>query len=289
MQGAQEALLLTKFPHDFVAKKILPALGRAGFPQVRVAKLDFSGDFARYPVVFLMRDMCSHTQCDLMSAAARRAGAKMVYITRRTAEWPAAFASAGVPMDALPAEPESEAPASPRRPKRDRFGDWLAHERVGAGLSEADLAAMLGCDVADVAAWEANRKPVPVGIYGELLVLFPALDGEEAPKAWMRDPESEQRARRSAQAAPPSTALAGVPGRSLNALLFAARVLGLTGPLSIHGSDDGSEVMMDIGPLGWTGPSPDEVLDQAHADLSARLTELAERTEEARRRLVGGS
>jgi DNA-binding XRE family transcriptional regulator len=54
--------------------------------------------------------------------------------------------------------------------------DWLKHMRKAVGLSQETLARLLGVKRVTVTNWELGRRPIPAGIYDEIMVVKTKLD-----------------------------------------------------------------------------------------------------------------
>jgi hypothetical protein len=308
-------LVLSKFPTEFMAKKIIPALARYGFDNARVEHplyINRVPNLGSFRAVVFMKDMGGHIEVDVASTKAKQAGALFLALPRHTSEWPDIFAMAHVPTPAvIEDEPPSDAV---RLVQRGTFGAALRAARESDGFTVGVVAEVIGISEEELLVYETDAEPIPMGIYAEMLGVFPVLHRVTAKPDLCADPVPTEGARvfaehaqalmekvfadgkkseavtfhAAVQAVTPTSTK--VPERSFSAIVSAIRVLGKGARVHlIVGEDDTAAIEIegegDTTLFAWQGKDADEAIDAARLDLDERLTTLETRIAHARRGL----
>lgn len=299
---APRVLLATKFPEQFVRDTVVPGLRDLGLDVVRTVGTDFDGDIKNCDVIAFMFQYCSHSSYDNFKRRAKQAGVPLMLLSRKQAEWPAAFRTAGVTLPQrsvivangkplLPPPP----PPKPPTPKTTTFGAALKEARKEEGVTQAFVAEMCGVVQNLVSLWETDKVPMASDCYGKLKEIFPALK-DVPPPEFARKKARPGLKPAGAPPAAPEPAPAALPPKVVNGhrhalplagLRLAARALGIVGPVTVTIDDSATDVR--VGDGTWTMPAPDEAVEAARGALDERLRELLGQIEAARQSLAGAS
>lgn len=85
-----KAVLFSRFVSSHIEQTILPRLKARGIDVIRVVDFGRSPDIppGDYELLLFMFEMCSHSECDTIKAAATRAGKRFIMLPRKSAQWP---------------------------------------------------------------------------------------------------------------------------------------------------------------------------------------------------------